>query len=224
MINIVLAVSISVAALSSASARVVASPRARGSNETLHADISQAKLAALIDGFLVENAPAVQISLQNHLIGNPPLGYADMVRADLLEEVDASGQPCPGPAYALTSKGRDEARSRGWSVHDTYATIPLGRFVYEPRSVKVERAPNAFGQRKVFAITFRYRFYGNANSEFLLTLGPYEHWRLAGYIYPTLTMNRDGSVSTMKLMLSQWKGIWSVGRFPYYEAPPCGSD
>ncbi len=182
--------------------------------------VPEATLAPLITRFLRENAPKVRIALRYRLGAHPPVRYVDMQRAGLLTSIEAQDPTCNGgPAYALSVKGRSVANALGWSVSSDQVLIPIGRFRYVPGSAKIGAVPAAFryaNSKSTFALTFETRFAANANSRYLLSLGPSEHWPIAEYNVPPTSLPQDGSASRISLMLQRWNGVWQVARFTSY--------
>jgi hypothetical protein len=199
--------------------------------QTAPPKLSKAMATQIMQHYLAQHPPAVEILLQ-HPVGPRPLAaYADLTRAGFLRIYDAEPELEPGPAYDLTAKGR-RAIQTGF-FHQPYfnlVEVRVGQFRYVPGSAVLTQpfvgTPNPRDQYNVDALiqsrprlTFEYHFTPNANVSTLLRLGPAKDWTIANYDHPYLDLSLLRPLGKQTLSLRLCHAQWIVRESPF--GSPC---
>jgi hypothetical protein len=169
-------------------------------------------LAEIVDGFLAQHPPAVRLQLRRPLGYYAPVAYRDLVRAGVLRIIDGKPGREPGPRYDLTAKGR-KLLLKGARLRPGTNTIDIrvGQFRYVPGSAVLDH-DDWDGP----AVTFRYYFNGNANTDMLLRAGLAMDWVVDNYWRPHVNLDKVGRLGEETLPLQVCHGKWMVRKSPPY--------
>ena len=184
--------------------------------------ISKANLSDLIKVALKQSHPTVTVVLNRRVALDGSIPYEVLENDGILAPAKVAAPSCEsGPAYILTERGKQTSVSRGWQIYTSLMVIPVGPIQYVPNSAAVDPMPNPLfkGRRDTYDLTFRYRFLGNSNALYLLSLAPAFRWTVSLLNLPDVHLGSG----RMRVLLSRWRGVWSLSKIPYFRAPRCGT-
>lgn len=173
------------------------------------APITAGQARLLVQENLVYHAPSFGLSLDQ--LVNADGGGDDLVGAGVLTAARTQGRVCGEPLarYRLSQDGLRIAGQRGWATEINSLAIPVGRFIYVPGTYAVRRG--ALGS---YEITFRFRYVGNSNSRYLLSIGKASDWATGD----GLSLANLGEVLTETVPLVETRGKWRIGLWHAFSA------
>lgn len=143
------------------------------------------------------NTPRVTLNLN---CGLPSRETHSLERAGILQR-DGTARGCgpDGPAsrYAVTERGLQIVATRGWLLGPGYLSIPAGRLVYRTNSFSVEEE-----RSHPEWLTYSFRFEGNANYAYLVSIAPAKKWCITAFPPPPILSLADvGHVRARRVLM-----------------------